>query len=200
MPNSVIVGKLHRIEGDEIIMDGGVRITLGPGVTVPKVPIGTSLTVVAVSRNGVTYAERVTVTPEGLFASSGPTQRWRDLWGGPSDGEECDVCEEAIARFWGGRARGEECDACGERIRPAQTIIEAISTQTSQGIQFHVGCFHVWDQERDPSGRLDHLRHNNVATVTGCFRRRLLQRFDTEQGDLALCAAVPLMCPTLSAE
>ena len=76
--------------------------------------------------------------------------------------------QDSIARFWGGRAHGEVCDACGEPIRPSQIIIEAVSTQTSHGIQFHVGCFHVWDQERDPSGRLDHFRHhNNVATVTG---------------------------------
>jgi hypothetical protein len=75
--------------------------------------------------------------------------------------------QDSITRFWGGRARGEECDACGERIGPTQIIIEAVSTQTSQGIQFHVGCFHVWDQERDPSGRLDHVTHKNVATVTG---------------------------------
>ena len=73
---------------------------------------------------------------------------------------------DSITRFWGGRSRGEQCDACGERIRGDQNLVEAISTQTDQGIQFHVGCFRVWDQERDPSGRLDHVRHE-TATVTG---------------------------------
>ena len=75
--------------------------------------------------------------------------------------------QDSISRFWGGRSHGEECDACGERIRAELILIEAISTQTNQGIQFHVGCFHVWDQERDPSGRLDHVPHKEVGTVTG---------------------------------
>ena len=75
--------------------------------------------------------------------------------------------QDRITRFWGGHAHGEECDACGERIRADQIIIEAISTRTDQGIQFHVGCFHVWDQEREPSGRLDSIAHKEVAIVTG---------------------------------
>ena len=49
--------------------------------------------------------------------------------------------QDSITRFWGGRARGEECDACGERIGPTQIIIEAVSTQTSQGIQFTSDVF-----------------------------------------------------------
>lgn len=75
--------------------------------------------------------------------------------------------QDSITRFWGGRARGEQCDVCGERVRADQILIEAISTQTGHGIQFHLGCFHVWDQERDPSGRLDHITHKDAATVTG---------------------------------
>lgn len=66
--------------------------------------------------------------------------------------------QDSITRFWGGISHGEDCDACGERIRSDQLIIEAISTRTNHGIQLHVRCFYVWDQERDASGRLDHLR------------------------------------------
>lgn len=66
--------------------------------------------------------------------------------------------QDSISRFWGGLSHGEECDACGERLRPEQIIVEAISTRTNQGLQFHVGCFYVWDKEREPSGRLDHIR------------------------------------------
>ena len=66
--------------------------------------------------------------------------------------------QDSITRFWGGISHVEECDAFGERIRSDQLLVEAISTRTNQGLQFHIGCFYVWDGERDPSGRLDHVR------------------------------------------
>ena len=78
-----------------------------------------------------------------------------------------DLPQDSITRFWGGRSHGEACDACGELIRADQILIEAISTRVNQGIQFHVGCFHVWDQEREPSGRLDHVTRRDVATISG---------------------------------
>ena len=66
--------------------------------------------------------------------------------------------QDSISRFWGGIPNGEDCDACEEPIRNGQIIIEAISTMTNQGVQFHVACFSVWDAERDVSGRLDRVR------------------------------------------
>ena len=74
MPNSVIVGRLHKIEGDVLIIGGGLRVKLAQGVKPPTVPIGTSLTVIAVERDGVVYAENVRVTPPdlgGLGAAAG---------------------------------------------------------------------------------------------------------------------------------
>lgn len=68
-----------------------------------------------------------------------------------------DLPQDSISRFWGGISNGEDCDACNEAIRPDQLIVEAISTMTNQGIQFHIQCFYVWDAERDPPGRLDRL-------------------------------------------
>ena len=65
MPNSIIIGRLHGVEGDEIVMGGGLRIKLAAGVTLPTVYLGTNVTVVAVSRDGVTFAESVKATPEG---------------------------------------------------------------------------------------------------------------------------------------
>lgn len=66
--------------------------------------------------------------------------------------------QDSISRFWGGISNGEDCDACDEAIRHDQLLVEAISTVTNHGLQFHIGCFYVWDQERDPPGRLDHVR------------------------------------------
>jgi hypothetical protein len=67
VPNSVIVGPLLRVEGRTLVLGGNLRVVLSPGVHVPNVASGTSLTLVAVSRDGITYAERVRETPTGLF-------------------------------------------------------------------------------------------------------------------------------------
>lgn len=59
----------------------------------------------------------------------------------------------SIPRFWGGPPNGEDCDACDEVIRADQLLMEGISTLTNKGIQMHVPCFSIWDEERDVSGR-----------------------------------------------
>lgn len=66
--------------------------------------------------------------------------------------------QDSITRFWGGLSNGEDCDACEEPICNDQLVVEAISALTNQGIQFHIPCFYMWDEERDPAGRLDHVR------------------------------------------
>jgi hypothetical protein len=48
----VIVGQLRAIEAKSFILGGNMRVFLSPGVPVPDYPLGTSLTVVAVSRQG----------------------------------------------------------------------------------------------------------------------------------------------------
>ena len=58
-----------------------------------------------------------------------------------------------IPRFWGGPSDGELCDVCEEAVRADQLIMECISTQTNQGLQFHVECFYIWDAERVAPGR-----------------------------------------------
>lgn len=59
----------------------------------------------------------------------------------------------SIPRFWGGPPNGEDCDACDEVIRADQLLMEGISTLTNEGIQMHVLCFSIWDEERDVLGR-----------------------------------------------
>jgi hypothetical protein len=71
MPNSVVIGRLRTVERDAVVIGGGLRLILSPGVTVPNVPVGTSLTIIAVHRDGVTYAENVERTPDGgLFTGA----------------------------------------------------------------------------------------------------------------------------------
>ena len=64
-----------------------------------------------------------------------------------------DLPRDSISRFWGGQPDGEECDACEEVIRADQLIMEGISAATKQGLQLHVECFYLWDEERDTPGR-----------------------------------------------
>ena len=58
-----------------------------------------------------------------------------------------------IPRFWGGPPDGEDCDVCEEAIRADQLLMECISAATNRGLQFHVECFYLWDAERQAPGR-----------------------------------------------
>jgi hypothetical protein len=69
MPTSVIVGRLRAVEDNAIILGGGIRVALAPGVSVKDIPLETSVTVVAVSRDGMLYAESLRKTPDGAFGS-----------------------------------------------------------------------------------------------------------------------------------
>jgi hypothetical protein len=61
---------------------------------------------------------------------------------------------DSMPRFWGGPADGEICDACDEPITKQQLVMEGIASTLSdtpkakKPVQFHVGCFHIWDAER----------------------------------------------------
>jgi hypothetical protein len=59
----VIVGQLRAIDGESFVLGGDLRVFLSPGVTIPDFPLGTSLTVVAVSHQDLLYAESISQTP-----------------------------------------------------------------------------------------------------------------------------------------
>ena len=62
--------------------------------------------------------------------------------------------QNSIPRVWGGPSNGETCDACDEVIAKNQFVMEGVSTDlTKRALQFHVGCFHMWDLDRTPPGR-----------------------------------------------
>jgi hypothetical protein len=62
--------------------------------------------------------------------------------------------QDSIPRLWGGAGNGETCDACEEIITKTQFVMEGVSAETGgKGIQFHVGCLHLWDSERWAPGR-----------------------------------------------
>ena len=67
MPNSVIVGPLRAIEAKSFVLGGNMRVFLSSGVPLPDYPLGTGLTVVAVSRQDVLYAESIRQTPPVRF-------------------------------------------------------------------------------------------------------------------------------------
>ena len=69
MSTSVIVGRLRAVEDNAIVRGGGIRLALVPGVSVQGVPLDTSLTVVAIGREGTLYAESVRKTPDGVFGT-----------------------------------------------------------------------------------------------------------------------------------
>jgi hypothetical protein len=56
----------------------------------------------------------------------------------------------SMPRFWGGPADGETCDVCDMAITKQQLVMEGIASTLSdkKPFQFHATCFHVWDAER----------------------------------------------------
>ena len=57
-----------------------------------------------------------------------------------------------IPRAGGGPGTGQTCDGCGETVTTAQTVMGNPDSEECR-LQFHVACFHVWDIERQASGR-----------------------------------------------
>jgi hypothetical protein len=57
-----------------------------------------------------------------------------------------------ISRVWGGPSDGEQCDAC-DRLITDPLVIEGIASLLpgKKSVQMHVDCFAIWDEERqDP--------------------------------------------------
>ena len=56
---------------------------------------------------------------------------------------------DSMPRVWGGPSNGETCDACDEVIGKTQYVLEGVSTDLGKrALQFHVGCLFAWDEER----------------------------------------------------
>ena len=58
---------------------------------------------------------------------------------------------DSIPRIWGGPGQEERCDACEELVAKRQMLMEGLSDD-GHGIQMHVQCFYVWDNERQAIG------------------------------------------------
>lgn len=60
---------------------------------------------------------------------------------------------DSIPRMWGGPGNEESCQACEQIITKKQFVMEGISSVDGAiGIQLHVRCFQVWDEERQVPG------------------------------------------------
>ena len=55
----------------------------------------------------------------------------------------------SIPRVWGGPANGEICNVCDVAVTQHQFIMEGISLAPGKKpLQMHVACFYLWDEER----------------------------------------------------
>ena len=59
---------------------------------------------------------------------------------------------ESTPRFWGGPGNNETCVACGLAIGKNQFVMEG-DGEGMQPIQFHLTCFHFWNEERTEPSR-----------------------------------------------
>jgi hypothetical protein len=55
---------------------------------------------------------------------------------------------DSIPRVWGGPSHGEICHACDEAIPAPALIMEGVALGGKVPLQLHVQCFYVWDRER----------------------------------------------------
>jgi hypothetical protein len=60
-------------------------------------------------------------------------------------------------RVRSGPGSGERCDGCGETVTAGQTVMGNLDAAAC-GLRLHVACFHVWDVERQASGREPSVR------------------------------------------
>jgi hypothetical protein len=68
-----------------------------------------------------------------------------------------------IPRVWGGPSDGDTCNACDEVITKAHLVMEGISTEGG-GVRLHVQCFYLWDTMRTVALRDAEFPH--VAELT----------------------------------
>lgn len=55
----------------------------------------------------------------------------------------------SIPRVWGGPGNGEACDVCETIVTKDEFIMEGIGVEGSRTpVQFHVRCFYLWDSLR----------------------------------------------------
>ena len=53
----------------------------------------------------------------------------------------------SIPRIWGGPGNGEACDVCESPVPSKEFLMEGIADGDG-GVQFHVRCFYLWDALR----------------------------------------------------
>jgi hypothetical protein len=61
--------------------------------------------------------------------------------------ESGDLTRNGLQRVLGGPGNGEGCVACNEIIAKTQFAMEGIG-DPRRALQFHVGCFYLWNIER----------------------------------------------------
>jgi hypothetical protein len=44
---------------------------------------------------------------------------------------------------------GHPCDGCGADITTKQPVVSGLAAEDWSPLQFHAGCFDIWDVERD---------------------------------------------------
>ena len=57
-----------------------------------------------------------------------------------------------VLRLRGVPGNGETCDGCGGTVTQAQLLMECELEACGCGVRFHVGCFALWDAERQVTG------------------------------------------------
>ena len=92
-----------------------------------------------------------------------------------------------VAKVWGTRGDGQHCHGCDEVVTKTEFIMEGPvlnDGRRARDVQFHVLCFHVWDDERHGSqdGQIPSTRLNTLSGATAYRDHRILTTTAKQHG------------------
>ena len=91
-----------------------------------------------------------------------------------------------VAKVWGGPGDGQQCQGCDEVIAQSDFVMEGpvlCGGRSARDVQFHVLCFHVWDDERSAVAQVPSIRPHEVEPTSDAtaYRDHLILTVATEQ-------------------
>ena len=106
-----------------------------------------------------------------------------------------------IPVVWGGAGNGQQCDACTEPVAKTDFAMEGPvldGGRRARDVQFHVLCFHIWDDERGGTDPVRSTQPDAVPEPTSAataYLDYLILTLATEQPSGGWAVAVTIYDP-----
>ena len=106
-----------------------------------------------------------------------------------------------IPKVWGGVGSGQQCDACDERVAKTDFVMEGPvlnGGRRGRDVQFHVLCFYIWDDERVEADAIPSTQPDAVPEPTStatAYLDHLIMTVATQQPSGRWAVAVSVYDP-----